>query len=364
MGLVTLSMSFRARPEKPPVEIVHGALDHRELSSLGLSPDEVLDFSSNTNPFGPAPGVRAALARAPLDRYPDREAHDLRTALARRLRLPVENILAGNGSSELIWLAGLAFLQEGDAALILGPTYGEYARAAALAGASPRFCFAQAADGFRLRAEVFENSVAEVAPRLVFVCRPNNPTGALLALENLAGWANTYQQTLFVVDEAYLEFSGAASALTLAAENVLVLRSMTKAYALAGLRLGFAIGAPPLIEALRRVRPPWSVNALAQAAGIVALEDPAHLAESLVKLAAAKERLVADLTAIGLVPGELATSFLLLKVGHAGRLREDLLRRRLLVRDCTSLGLPEYIRISTQRPEHNARLVAALREIR
>jgi threonine-phosphate decarboxylase len=363
MGLVTLNMLFRARPQNPPGEIVHGALDHRELSALGLSPDDVLDFSSNTNPFGPAPGVRAALASSPLDRYPDRESHDLRAALSHRLHLPVENILAGNGASELIWLAGLAFLQPGDAVLIVGPTYGEYARAAALAGAEPRFCSAQAADGFRLPPAAVEAALAEVAPRLVFVCHPNNPTGALLPLENLADWTKTYRQTLFVVDEAYLEFSGAASALTLTAENVLVLRSMTKAYALAGLRLGFALGAPPLIEALRRVRPPWSVNALAQAAGVAALADPGHLAASLVELAAAKQRLVADLAAIGLVPSESATSFLLLNIGRAGRLRADLLRRGLLVRDCASLGLPEYIRISVQRPEHNARLVAALREI-
>jgi threonine-phosphate decarboxylase len=363
LSIAKLSMAFEARSHTSPGELVHGALDYRELAALGLSPDEVIDFSANTNPFGPAPGVRAAVARASLDQYPDRDAHALRSALASRLRQPVENILAGNGASELIWLIGLAFLQPGDEALILGPTYGEYARSAALTGASARLCSARAEDGFRLRAAAVEDALAEVAPRLVFACHPNNPTGVLLPMENLAAWAQSRRQTLFVVDEAYLEFSGAASALTLAAENVLVLRSMTKAYALAGLRLGFAIGPPPLIEPLRRVRPPWSVNAPAQAAGIAALADVDHLAASLVQLAGAKQRLAADLTAIGFAPGESAAGFLLIKVGRADRVRDALLRRGLLVRDCASFGLPEHIRVSVQRPEHNARLVAALREV-
>ncbi|HEX4143600.1 MAG TPA: histidinol-phosphate transaminase [Pirellulales bacterium] len=358
-----MNMLFPARTRNAPGEIVHGALDHRELAALGLSPDEVLDFSSNTNPFGPAPGVRAAVAGAPIDRYPDRDSHELRAALSQRFDLPVENILAGNGASELIWLTGLAFLQPGDAVLISGPTYGEYARAAQLAGAHPRQCTAQAADGFRVPCAAIDEALAEVAPRVVFICHPNNPTGTPVPLENLAAWAKRYRESLFIVDEAYLEFTAAPSALTLAAENVLVLRSMTKAYALAGLRLGFALGKPRLIEAMRRVRPPWSVNAMAQAAGIAALDDRDHLAASLVALAAAKRSLVANLAATGRVPAESATSFLLLDVGDAGRARVALLRRGLLVRDCASFGLPEYIRISVQRPENNDRLVAALREI-
>ena len=323
----------------------------------------MIDFSANTNPFGPAPGVRAALAGAPIDRYPDRDALELRSCLARRLQQPVEHILAGNGASELIWLLALAFLQPGDEALILGPTYGEYARAATIAGATPRFCCAEAQDGFRLNTKVVASALADIAPRLVFACHPNNPTGALLPIEHLADWTHAYPTTLFVVDEAYLEFSGAASALSLQAENVLVLRSMTKAYALAGLRLGFALGPPPLVDALARVRPPWSVNALAQLAGIAALEDPDNLTSSLAELAVAKEQLVADLRASGFAPRESATGFFMLKVGSAGQTRAGLLRHGLLVRDCASLGLPEYIRVSVQRPEQNARLVAALREI-
>jgi threonine-phosphate decarboxylase len=172
-----------------------------------------------------------------------------------------------------------------------------------------------------------------------------------------------HRETLFVVDEAYLDFSDEKSALTLGADNLLVLRSLTKAHALAGLRLGFAIGARGRIEALRRVRPPWSVNALAQAAGVAALADTGHLIGSLHALARAKRQLVEDLAVAGFAPLDSATSFFLLEVGDAANVREALLRRRLLVRDCASFGLPTYIRISTRQPEHNARLLAALHEV-
>ena len=344
-------------------ELVHGALDHAELAALGITPSEVLDFSANTNPFGPAPGVRQALEAVPLDRYPDRESLALRQALAAQLGVPVEQVLAGNGSSELIWLAALAFLQPGDDVLVLEPTYGEYARAAALAGARTHAVSASPGRWFEWPTDVVEAALDRLAPRLAFICRPNNPTGTVLPLAHLSAWADGHRETLFVVDEAYLDFSGEKSALTLGADNLLVLRSLTKAHALAGLRLGFAIGTRERIEALRRVRPPWSVNALAQAAGVAALADTGHLIGSLHALARAKRQLVEDLAVAGFAPLDSATSFFLLEVGDAAHVRDALLRRHLLVRDCTSFGLPTYVRISARQPEHNARLLAALHEV-
>jgi histidinol-phosphate/aromatic aminotransferase/cobyric acid decarboxylase-like protein len=144
---------------------------------------------------------------------------------------------------------------------------------------------------------------------------------------------------------------------------VLVLRSMTKDFALAGLRLGYAVGAEELIASLARVRPPWSVNALAQAAGVAALHDREHLARSLELLAAAKGELMAALTALGMRVLPSAAPFFLVRVGDGAAVRLALLRQGILVRDCASFGLPEFIRICPRRPEENARLVAALREV-
>jgi histidinol-phosphate aminotransferase len=271
--------------------------------------------------------------------------------------------MAGNGSVELLWLTALAFVRPGDAVLIVGPTFGEYARAAVLMGAQAHCWTARPEGGFKVNPEEVMQTLQRLRPRLVFVCNPNNPTGTLLAVEAIAAWANALPRTLFVMDEAYLPFAaGAPSILTMPAANILVLRSMTKAHALAGMRLGFAIGHPVIIHALATVCPPWNVNALAQAAGLAALADQTHLTQSLAQLAHAKTVLVQSLQALDLALVPSATHFFLIKVKDATILRRALLQHGILVRDCASFGLPEYIRVATRRPEENARLLAALKK--
>jgi histidinol-phosphate aminotransferase len=170
---------------------------------------------------------------------------------------------------------------------------------------------------------------------------------------------------LFVVDEAYLAFApGLASVVGHHRDNLLVLRSLTKDYALAGLRLGYAIGSAPMIETLARVRPPWSVNAFAQAAGVAALNDGDHLRQSLTVLQQAKAELLTGLSSLGLAPVPSAAPFFLLPVGNGAFFRRALLRQRIVVRDAASFGLPGYVRISTRTPEQNERLLQAIRDVR
>lgn len=358
------------RPESRPEllrmpDAIHGALDFAELDRLGLAPEAVLDFSVNGNPYGPSPRVREALAQVPYDRYPDREAIALRHALSAHLAVPAEQILVGNGSTELVWLVALAFVRTGDTILLVGPTFGEYARAGVLMGARLHQYTARRAEGFRVVPEVIAQLLQQHQPRLVFLCNPNNPTGTFVAPDSIAPWAAAFPRTLFIVDEAYLTFTASApSVLPVRPANVLVLRSMTKAYALAGLRLGYAVGSPEILDALRRARPPWSVNALAQAAGIAALQDAAHLAHCLACIAQAKLDFVAGLHALGLTLVPSTTHFFLARVGNGASCRQGLLRRGLLVRDCASFGLPEYMRVATRRPEENTRLLTALEELR
>ena len=195
----------------------------------------------------------------------------------------------------------------------------------------------------------------------MFLCNPNNPTGAVLPSEAVAAWARSHPETLFVVDEAYLPFSPhVGSVLEIAADNVLVLRSMTKDHGLAGLRLGYAVGSPTLVEALRRVQPPWSVNALAQAAGVAALRDPVYYERSMNRLAAAKESLCAGLTSLGLPPLPSAAPFFLVRVGDGAAFRRALVPHGILVRDCASFGLPAHVRLCPRRPEENERLLAVI----
>jgi L-threonine-O-3-phosphate decarboxylase len=353
------------RPETMAISPVHhGAPDYAELERLGLDPERVLDFSVNSNPYGPPPAVREAVDRVSLDRYPDREALALRRALAERLGVALARIVAGNGTAELIWLVAFAFLRPKDRVLVAGPTFGEYGRTAALMGAQVQTWIACPERTFAVVPEEVEQRLRETKPRLVFICNPNNPTGTIMPPEVMAAWAYAHPGTLFVIDEAYLAFApGLKSALSLGANNILVLRSMTKDYALAGLRLGYAVGHVSVIRALSQVRPAWNVNALAQAAGLAVLRDEAHRRQSLQALAQAREELVAGLTKLGLPPLPSATHFFLVRVGDGAAFRQALLRQGILVRDCASFGLPAHVRIATRRPEENARLLETIRTI-
>ena len=344
----------------PPAH--HGALDYAELEQLGLDPDTILDFSVNSNPYGPAPLVRQAIAGVPLDRYPDRESLALRRALADHLDVSPARIVVGNGTAELLWLLAFSFLLPGARVLIIGPTFGEYSRLASLMGANVQTWNAQPANDFAVQFEDVDRQLHHLKPQLAFLCNPNNPTGAVVPPEVIAAWAAAHPRTLFVVDEAYLAFAAVtSSALAIGAANILVLRSMTKDYALAGLRLGYAVGCDQaVIDALARVRPAWNVSALAQAAGITALADQAHLRQSITALARTKKTLMAGLRLAGLPPVPSTTHFFLVQVGNGTAFRRALLERGILVRDCTSFDLPAYVRIATRRPEENSRLLAAI----
>jgi len=345
----------------PPA--VHGAFDYAELTQQMLTPAAVIDFSENSNPFGPSPAVRAALTNADPAHYPDRECLALRRLLADQLGARAEEIVMGNGAAELIWLIAFAFLRPGDDVLVIGPTFGEYARCAQLMGARVMTWQATATTQFAVDAAAVDEQLKQVQPKVVFLCNPNNPTGTVIPVAMIGAWAAAQPQILFVVDEAYLAFvPGLASVYSLALPNVLMVRSLTKEYALAGLRLGYALGPPSLIAGLTQARIPWSVNALAQAAGVAALHDQAHLQQSLARLDNAKHDLVAGLIDLELSPLPSATHYLLVNVGGGARFRQRLLKHGLLVRDCASFGLPAYVRIATRKPAENQKLLACLQQ--
>jgi histidinol-phosphate/aromatic aminotransferase/cobyric acid decarboxylase-like protein len=255
--------------------VFHGSVSDTELASCGLMRSEVIDFSVNANPLGPSPAAVAAAASAPWSRYPDDAATELRYALAARDDVDATQVAVGNGSAELLWLLALAFVDAGDATLVVGPTFGEYARAVRIAGGHVYEHRADSANDFAVcpAAVIAEAQAAEA--RVVFVCNPNNPTGTLLSLCDLRELAASLPHSLLVIDEAYRQFVDAPPPTTelLVHGNVVLVRSLTKDYALTGLRLGYALATAPVCAALDAVRPPWSVNAVAQAAGLAALDD-------------------------------------------------------------------------------------------
>lgn len=344
----------------------HGGLDAAELRSLGLRPDEVLDFSANINPLGPSDRVRRAAAEANISAYPDRHSLALREALATRLGVGLDRLLVGNGAAEPIHLLARAGIRPGDRCLIFGPTFGEYQAAAEVAGAELHWTQADAARGFRWDLDAGVRTIKRLRPRLVFLCNPNNPTGVYLASNDVLRIRDAIgRDGLLAVDDAFSPLADCPwdSASLLGGGNVALLRSMTKAHALAGVRLGYLLAGPEVVSATRRLQPAWSVNSVAQAAGIAALDDADHVAAARKVISTAKAYLYRELEAMGIPAVPSAANFVLVRVGDARKVRGDLLRRRIAVRDCTSFGLPEYIRIATRLPEECALLIAALREV-
>lgn len=352
-------------PLTEPPAVVHGGPDSAELERLGLRAEDLLDFSVSTNPLGPSPAALAAARAAPVDRYPDRQALALRRALAGELGVGSDQLVVGNGSAELIWLLALAYLRPGDQAFVLEPTFGEYRAAARLLGATVGEWRAAAANDFRVDVAAVATALRRLQPRLAFVCNPNNPTGTWLTRAELAMLLDALPGGLLVVDEAYLELAGRDSpALPLLERgNLVLLRSMTKDYGLPGLRLGYAVAAPSIARALAAVQPPWSVNAAAQAAGLAALGDAEHVAAGRRLAAEARAYLTPRLAVLGYRSLPSVANFWLVEVGAATPLRRRLLERGILVRDCTSFGLPAFIRLAARPIAECERLVAALQEL-
>lgn len=346
----------------------HGGPDHAELARLGLRPEDVLDFSVSTNAYGPPPAVvtaiAAALAGGDITRYPDRSATVLRQVLADRMGVAPEQVLVGNGAADLIWLIALAYLRPGDAAFVIGPTFGEYRAASQRMGAQVNEWRAVEDDDFAIHEEAIATALRHARPRVVWLCNPNNPTGAYLELQAWARLRAAAPDALWAIDEAYRPFLDAPWPSPFPIdEGTILLRSLTKDCALAGLRLGYALSAASTIQALAAAQPPWSVNSLAQAAGVAAMGDSAHVARTTAALRAQALALGHALRQRGWRVIPSVTHFMLIEVGDAASLRARLLREHhVQVRDCTSFGLPHYIRVAARRPAENERLVAVLGE--
>ena len=345
---------------------VHGGLDTAELRRFGLMPKQVLDFSSNINPLGTSPRVREAASKVDLSAYPDRHCLELREALAAPLGVGIENILIGNGSVQLIHLLARALLSPGQSCIIFAPSFGEYDEAVTLAGGEVHDVRAEEAHGFRWSKDAAVSAIKRIRPRLVFLCNPNNPTGVHLGHEEVRQISYALDgDGLLVLDDSYSSLADrprdAIPLLYLG--NVAILRSMTKEHALAGVRLGYLIAERSVISATARIQPAWSVNAVAQAAGLVALRDDEHVEAAREVIAESKAYLCHELKELGLPVTPSAANFLLVRVGNGAKVRSALLKRRIVVRDCTSFGLPEHIRIAVRRPEECQRLIQSLTEV-
>lgn len=344
---------------------VHGALPPRERTGDGPSTVQVLDFSASCNPMGASPRVLEAIRNVDPSHYPDDDVLDLRRAIARGLDLDASWVAVGNGSVDLIYQLASAYLRPGESALVAGPTFGEFGRACRVAGAPVIEVLAEEERSFEPDVDALKGIIRSEHPKLAYVCNPNNPTGRLLPATVIADLLEECHDTLLIVDEAYLPFADAPVDLReyLPSGRLLLLRSLTKDHGLAGLRLGCAVAPPEVLEPLGRIRQPWGVNAVAQAAGLAALEEAGHVEAARRVIVESREYLIQELAALGLRVIPPSANFLLVRVGDGAAFRTAMLARGVCVRDCGSFGLPAFIRIGVRTLPECQRLMAAAREV-
>ncbi len=343
----------------------HGGLNYAEIRSFGLNPEDTSDFSVCSNPFLPPPGIKEILGTIAIEQYPDSEATELRQRLSESLGVPMPNILAGSGTTELIRLIALTYFRKGDPVLILEPTYGEYEIAGRMVGARLVRHRATEEDNFTPRIEEVVSLIKKHRPRGVFICNPNNPTGKYLSLQQIETVLDAVGDSLLILDEAYIAFVAESwNSVDLTARgNVVVLRSMTKDYGLCGLRLGYAIAHQGIVDSLRRVCPPWNVNIIAQKVAVAVLENGEYLEQSKLKIREAKQYLINELTRLGFKVLPSDANYFLVKVGNARSFRHALLRCGIIVRDCSSFGLAEYVRLAPRTMPECQKLITAIGSI-
>jgi histidinol-phosphate aminotransferase len=342
---------------------IHGGINYPELKEMGIPPENVLDFSVSTNPFGPPPGTREALSQSAVGLYPDSESSEFRYLLAGRLEVNPDCLLTGSGSTELIRLITAAYFGPDDTVLIPQPTYGDYEVACHLTGAAVLKQPVAKGPYFQLDIAGTVDLIHKNRPKGIFICNPNNPTGQYLSREEIEKVLSAAPDSLVVLDEAYIAFTEEtwSSLELIKGNNLVVLRSMTKDYGLAGLRLGYAAADSSIISLLKRIKPPWNVSSAAQAAGTFVLNAGGYIENSRVKIREAKDLLVKELTILGLPPVPSKANFFLVRIKHVADFRRALLKKGILVRDCSSFGLPGYIRLAPRSIEDCRKLLTAIK---
>jgi histidinol-phosphate aminotransferase len=332
---------------------------------------DAVRLASNENPLGPAPGALAAArqALAGLSRYPEGSGWQLVAALAQRHALEPASIILGNGSNDVLDMVARVFLGPGTSAVFSAHAFAVYPMVVQAVGAAARV--APAHDGSRGPAlgHDLEALYARITAdtRVVFIANPNNPTGTWAGARALRDFVTSLPpRVMVVVDEAYFEYVQETdypdtSRWLAGCPRLIVTRTFSKAYGLAALRVGYALAAPGVAELLNRVRHPFNVNCVAQAAALAALDDTAHLQETVRVNRAGMQQLEDGLRALGLSFTPSAGNFILFDTGRpAARVYEQLLCQGVIVRPVANYGLPDHLRVSIGTPDENSGFLEAL----
>jgi histidinol-phosphate aminotransferase len=363
-----MSLPFPTNPVLPNLPVYQPGRPIEEVArELGLNPDDVIKLASNENPLGPSRLAIAAMRKAisTVNLYPDGSAFYLKQKLAGKLQLTPGHLILGNGSNEVLELIGHALLGPGAEVVVSQYCFAVYPIVTALLGANLKVVPAKNY-GHDLDAML---SAITPATRVVFVANPNNPTGTIVAPEALSKFIQAVpEHVLIALDEAYIEFL--ENALDLLPEirsgqrkNLLLMRTFSKIYGLAGLRLGYGVGHPDLIAEFEKIRQPFNINSIAQAAALAALDDEAHAGKTRKTNARGLKLYSRTFKKLGLEFVPSAANFILVRVGEGQRVFVELQKLGVITRPMGGYQLPEWIRISVGTPAQNQRCIEGLKQV-
>lgn len=331
---------------------------------------EVVKLASNENPVGPSKLAQQAIteALADLSRYPDGGATLLKETIAAKHGVSTAHLLIGNGSDEVIKLVSETFIDAEDEVIIPRPTFSQYWFGTQLMAGTTVYVDAKPDFSFDLEA-----ILATITDRtkMIYLCSPNNPTGTYIRHDEMQAFLDRVpEEVLVILDEAYEEYveaddyASGVEFLKKGHDNVLVMRTFSKLYALAALRIGYTFGHPDVIAAVNRTREPFNVNHLAQVAGVAALHDEAHVEESRRVNREGMKQLTEGLRSLGYDPIPSQANFLLIPVGMDDRvLFQELLKEGIIARSGTALGAPGHLRVTIGTREENTKFLEALQRV-
>ena len=367
MARVVVSMALKdiAKPHIRALDPYEPGKPLEELErELGIS--GAIKLASNESPVGPSPKAVAAVCAAVggVNRYPDGASFALRAALSERLGVAPDRLIFGAGADEILEILAKTFLGSGDEAIFAWPSFAMYPLIVQGMGANP---IAVALDAnFTHDLDAMLRAVTP-RTRLMFVCNPNNPTGTSVGAEAFDAFVDALpEDVVLAVDEAYVEYARRADfpdALSWVERRpgTIVMRTFSKIYGLAGLRIGYGVGDAELVSYLQRARHPFNVNRLAEVAALAAIDDQEHVKKTLELNGSGIDYLTRELESLGLEVTPTDANFLLVRIGAS--IYGELLKCGVIVRPMQAFGLPDHVRISVGLPEENERLVKALRSL-
>lgn len=360
------------KPFKNITPCFHGGNVWELSENCNLPIDKIIDFSVSTNPLG-APKTALEAMKKNLDcveHYPDPNHEWLLDKIAKSVGVSSENIVVGNGSTELIYLFSEIFLDNQTETILPTPFFSEYKAAIKRFNSKMVFLNCKPEQAFQLNLTELENLISKKT-RVIFLCNPNSPTGILYTKDDLLKIVKfAAERDVFVfVDEDYIDFVDDESRYSMAKyvnrfNNLFVLRSLTKFFGLAGIRIGFGIGSPDLISVLKKSKLPWTVNSLAMFATEAAIKDTEYIKETRNLISQSRNKLIELLSSISwlkVYPSK--TNFLLVEIGRpdltSTQLQQDLAKKGLLIRDCKDFdGLNnKFFRVAVRKPEENQKLI-------